>query len=79
MIEFLPKLAECLNCEINGFFIPIAEASFDIDMLKEFSEFMTEHIIQSKKCKGFMPLHFLLLLYMILFQKFNLIKPFCLS
>ena len=43
-IEFLPKLSECLNCEINDFFVPLIETSFDTDMLKEFFAFMTMHV-----------------------------------
>lgn len=55
-IEFLPKLAECLNCEINDFFIPIADASFDADMLNEFFVFMSERMSdESYKAEEFIP------------------------
>lgn len=35
-IEFLPKLAECLNCEIGDFFLKTEEAPIDLDGLEEY-------------------------------------------
>ena len=43
-IEFLPKMAECLKCEINDFFASNSESEYDIEMLKNFFEFMIEHL-----------------------------------
>ena len=55
-IEFLPKMAECLDCEINDFFVSVAETSFDIEMLKEFFVFMTEHTYEkNSKTEDFIP------------------------
>ena len=48
-IEFLPKMAECLNCDINSFFVPSEEAPLDLEMLKEFFEVMTEHLYEETK------------------------------
>ena len=33
-IDYLPKLAECLNCEINDFFAQDRNNAFNIEMLK---------------------------------------------
>ena len=41
-IEFLPKIAECLKCEINDFFVSNLESEYDIETLKIFFEFMIE-------------------------------------
>ena len=35
-IDYLPKLAECLNCDINAFFAPIEKISIDANALCEF-------------------------------------------
>ena len=43
-IEFLPKMAECLKCEINDFFASNPESEYDIEMLKSFFEFMIEFL-----------------------------------
>ncbi len=48
-IEFLPKMAECLNCEINDFFIPAKESSYDLEMLKEFFDYMTAYMYEKTK------------------------------
>ena len=34
-IDYLPKLAECLNCDINAFFVPIQEKTIDNNTLYE--------------------------------------------
>ena len=55
-IDFLPKLAECLNCEINDFFVHYNTNMFNIEMLKKFFDFMTEMVLdQTKKSKDFQP------------------------
>ena len=55
-IDYLPKLAECLNCEINDFFVQNSDNEFDINMLKKFFDFMTEMILnETKKSKDFQP------------------------
>ena len=43
-IEFLPKIAECLQCEINDFFTSNPEIEYDIEMLKNFLEFIIEFL-----------------------------------
>ena len=35
-IEYLPKLAECLDCDINAFFTPIQEKTIDKNVLYDF-------------------------------------------
>ena len=55
-IDYLPKLAECLNCDINAFFVQHNNA-FNIEMLKCFFDFTTEMVIKnSKKAEDFQPL-----------------------
>ncbi len=55
-IEFLPKMAECLSCEINDFFVPITENLYDTEMLKEFFAYITEHVYhETKKAEDFLP------------------------
>ena len=57
-IEFLPQLAECLKCEINDFFASNLESEYDIEMLKNFFEFMIEHLeIQGKDHEKFFALY----------------------
>ena len=54
-IEYLPKLAEVLKCEINDFFV-VDEETFDLEMLKEFFAYMVEHIYEeTKKTEDFIP------------------------
>lgn len=48
-IEYLPKLADILKCEINDFFIIDRVDSFDLQMLKDFFEFMFEHVYEETK------------------------------
>lgn len=48
-IEYLPKLAECLNCDINAFFAPIQEKSIDNNILYEFLTLMNEVIYNETK------------------------------
>ena len=56
-IDYLPKLAECLNCEINDFFVQNSNNEFDIEMLKKFFDFTTEMMIKkSRQAKDFQPL-----------------------
>lgn len=55
-IDYLPKLAECLNCEINDFFAQDRNNAFNIEMLKKFFDFMTEMILnETKKSEDFQP------------------------
>ena len=57
-IEFLPQLAECLKCEINDFFASNLESEYDIEMLKNFFEFMIEHLeTQGKDHEKFFALY----------------------
>ena len=48
-IEFLPKMAECLNCEINDFFAPIQEQSIDSNILYDFLVLMNDVICNDTK------------------------------
>ena len=43
-IEYLPKLAECLNCDINAFFAPVQEKSIDSNVLYKFFSLEIGHI-----------------------------------
>ena len=55
-IEFLPKMAECFSCEINDFFAPITDDLYDIEMLKEFFAFITDHVYhETRKTEEFLP------------------------
>lgn len=55
-IDYLPKLAEYLNCEINDFFVQNNNNEFDIEMLKKFFDFMTELILnETKESEDFQP------------------------
>ena len=56
-IDYLPKLAECLNCEINDFFAQDSNNTFNIEMLKQFFDFTTEMMInQTKQAEDFQTL-----------------------
>ena len=56
-IEFLPKMADCLNCEINDFFVEHSSNAFDIEMLKRLFDFATEMILnETKKSEDFQSL-----------------------
>ena len=56
-IDYLPKLAECLNCEINDFFVQDSSNEFDIEMLKQLFDFTAEMLIdQTKQAEDFHPL-----------------------
>ena len=56
-IDYLPKLAECLNCEINDFFVQDSDNTFNMEMLKQFFDFTTEMMInQTKQAEDFQPL-----------------------
>ena len=48
-IEFLPKLAECLNCDINAFFKPVQEKVLDLDLLGRLLEISYEYIYNQKE------------------------------
>ena len=37
-IDYLPKLAECLNCDINAFFVPAEQNPIDNSVLYEKSQ-----------------------------------------
>ena len=53
-IEFLPKLAECLKCEINDFFVSNTDSEYNVETLKIFFEFMIEHLgTQGKNHESF--------------------------
>ena len=43
-IEYLPKLAECLNCDINSFFKPIQKKDLDLDLLGRLLKISYERI-----------------------------------
>jgi transcriptional regulator with XRE-family HTH domain len=47
-IEYLPKLAECLNCDINAFFKPIQEKMVDLNLLGRLLEISYEYIYNQK-------------------------------
>lgn len=48
-IDYLPKLAECLNCDINAFFAPVQETSIDSNVLYEFLVLMNDVIYNETK------------------------------
>ncbi len=50
-IEYLPKLAECLNCDINAFFASVKEPSVDITVFREFMVLMNDTIYNETKDK----------------------------
>ncbi len=53
----MPKLAECLNCDINTFFAEPVKKSYDIEMLKEIFDFATEMILhETKQQEEFQPI-----------------------
>ena len=46
-IEYLPILAECLGCDINAFFAPVQEISYDLELLKKTFWFLTDDLCRS--------------------------------
>ena len=48
-IEYLPKLSECLNCDINTFFEPIQEKPIDNNVLYDFLTLMNDNIYHETK------------------------------
>ena len=48
-IDYLPKLAECLNCDINAFFVPIQEKPIDSNVLCDFFVLMNDVIYNDTK------------------------------
>ena len=48
-IEYLPKLAECLECDINSFFAPIQENELDNTVMYSFLALMNEMIYHETK------------------------------
>lgn len=44
-IEFLPKLSELLNCEINDFFAVNSQKEYDIEAIKSFIDFYQEYAL----------------------------------
>lgn len=48
-IDYLPKLAECLNCDINAFFAPAEENPIDNSVLYEFMVLMNDSIYHNTK------------------------------
>ena len=56
-INYLPKIAECLNCDINAFFAETTKKTYDIEILKVFFEFSTEMILdKTKHAEDFQPI-----------------------
>ena len=48
-VEYLPKLAECLNCDINAFFVPAQEKAIDSNILYDFLVLMNDVIYNGTK------------------------------
>ena len=48
-IDYLPKLAECLNCDINAFFKPVQETSINSNILYEFLVLLNDVIYNETK------------------------------
>lgn len=48
-IEYLPKLAECLNCDINAFFKPIQKKELDLGLLGRLLELSYGYIYNQKE------------------------------
>ena len=48
-IEYLPKLAECLNCDINAFFKPIQKKELDLGLLGRLLELSYAYIYHEKE------------------------------
>lgn len=48
-IDYLPKLAECLNCDINAFFAPTQEKVIDSNVLYDFFVLMNDVIYNETK------------------------------
>ena len=48
-IDYLPKLAECLKCDINSFFKPIEKKELDLGLLGRVFEFLYDYIYSQKK------------------------------
>ena len=48
-IDYLPKLAECLNCDINAFFAPTQEKVIDSNVLYDFFVLMNNVIYNETK------------------------------
>jgi len=48
-IEYLPKLAECLNCDINAFFKPIQKKELDLCLLGRLLELAYGYIYNKKE------------------------------
>lgn len=48
-IEYLPKLAECLNCDINAFFKPVQKKELDLGLLGRLLELSYGYIYNQKE------------------------------
>ncbi|MBQ9131659.1 MAG: helix-turn-helix transcriptional regulator [Clostridia bacterium] len=48
-IDFLPKLAECLKCDINVFFKPIQKKELDLGLLGRLFEISYDYIYNQKE------------------------------
>ena len=48
-IEYLPKLAECLGCDINAFFQPIQKNELDLGLLGRLFEISYEYIYDKRE------------------------------
>lgn len=48
-IDYLPKLAECLKCDINAFFKPIQKKELDLGLLGRLFEISYDYIYNQKE------------------------------
>lgn len=48
-IDYLPKLAECLKCDINAFFKPIQKQELDLGLLGRVFEILYDYIYNQKE------------------------------
>lgn len=60
-IDFLPKLAECLNCDVNAFFSPVKRNKYDLNLLKDFLSIMYDllylNTIKNADLRSFLNTH----------------------
>ena len=55
-IDYLPKLAEILKCDVNAFFVPTKKNTYNIEMLKNYFSFMAEYVCdESRSAEEFLP------------------------
>ena len=48
-IDYLPKLAECLKCDINAFFKPVQQQELDLGLLGRLFEISYEYIYNQRE------------------------------